>query len=70
MEELHLFRTPAGYQASIRLERDGTWSLIVDRFFEGEPWSLEDREWYYNLSLREAADCLTEELFGVRTRNS
>jgi hypothetical protein len=66
MEEIRLFRVPAGYQASLRLEMDGHWTLIVDRFFEGEPWSELDRAVYERLSLAEAADCLLQELFTVR----
>jgi hypothetical protein len=66
MEEIRLFRVPAGYQASLRLEVDGCWTLIVDRFFEGEPWVESDRAVYAELSLAEAADCLLQELFTAR----
>lgn len=66
MDEVRLFRVPAGYQATLRLERDGTWTLIVDRFYEGEMWSVLDRELYSELSLAECADALLQELFTLR----
>jgi hypothetical protein len=66
MEDVRLFRVPAGYQATIRLERTGAWTLIVDRFYEGEMWSILDREVYDGLSLAECADSLLQELFLVR----
>jgi hypothetical protein len=66
MEEIHLFRVPAGYQATVRLERDGTWTLIFDRFYEGEMWDARDRDIYHQLSLAEAADVVLGEIFTVR----
>jgi len=66
MEEIRLFRVPSGYQANLRLSSSGAWTLIVDRFFEGEPWLESDRSVYELLSLAEAADCLLQELFIVR----
>ena len=67
MEEIRLFRVPTGYQASLRLEVNGWWTLVVDQFFEGEPWSESDRCVYERLSLAEAADCLLQEIFTVRS---
>lgn len=61
-----LFRTPTGYQATIRLEPNGWWTAIVDRFYEGEPWSETDRCVYENCSLAEATDCLLGEILTLR----
>lgn len=66
MVEPHLFRVPAGYQATFRLERDGTWTLVLDRFYEGEMWSIYDREVYHELSLAEASETLLSELSSLR----
>lgn len=66
MEEIRLFRTPTGYQASLRLEPNGWWTVIIDRFFEGEPWREGDRSVYERLSLEEATDAMLQEVFSVR----
>jgi hypothetical protein len=67
MEEIKLFRVPAGYQATVRLERDGTWTLIFDRFFEGEMWDSRDRDVYHELSLAECADVVLQGFFTAQT---
>jgi hypothetical protein len=67
VEEIRLFRIPIGYGSTIRLEHNGWWVLVVDRFYEGEPWTPADRTVYERLSLAEAADCLLQELFTVHT---
>jgi hypothetical protein len=60
----HLFRMPTGYQLTIRLERNRTWTVIADRFFEGEPWSEIDRDVYESLSLTEASDVMLSVVYG------
>lgn len=67
MTDARLFRTATGYATTIRLERNGTWSLTIDRFYEGEAWSIDDRSVYADLSLREATDVLLCEVFSART---
>ena len=66
MTEDRLFRTPVGYQATFRLEANGTWTAIVDTFYEGEMWSHEDRNVYERLSLLEACETLLCELSAGR----
>lgn len=62
--EQHLFRMPSGYQLTVRLERGGGWTVIADRFYEGEPWSERDRDVYHQLSLTESADVILGVLYG------
>lgn len=66
MEEIRLFRVPTGYAASIRIDATGCWTLLVDRFYEGEPWSAHDRDVYESMSLAECADALLGAIFTVR----
>lgn len=56
MHDVPLFRMPTGYQLTIRLERDRTWTVIADKFYEGEAWTERDRDVYERLSLTESAD--------------
>lgn len=58
MEESRLFRTPNAYVAVFRLDHDGTWALHIDTMYEGEPWSMNNRDRYESLSLLEASDVL------------
>jgi hypothetical protein len=62
--EPNLFRLPTGYQLTVRLERNRTWTVIADRFFEGEPWSSSDRDVYEALSLTEACDVMLSVVYG------
>jgi hypothetical protein len=62
--EPNLFRMPTGYQLTIRLERNRTWTVIADCFYEGEPWASSDRDVYEALSLTEAADVMLSVLYG------
>lgn len=66
MEETRMFRVTTGYQASLRLNVSGWWTLIIDHFFEGEPWGPQDRSVYERLSLAECADCLLGEISTAR----
>jgi hypothetical protein len=66
MDDARLFRIPAGYAAAFRLQSNGCWLLVIDRFFDGEPWSIEDRSVYDDLSLAECADVLLGELSTIR----
>lgn len=66
MEETRLFRIPAGYAAAFRLQSNGAWLFIIDRFYDGEPWSIDDRSVYDDLSLAECADVLLGELSAAR----
>ena len=59
-----MWRMPAGYQLTVRLERDRTWTVIADRFYEGEPWQASDRDVYERLSLTESADVILGVLYG------
>lgn len=63
MQDLPLFRMPSGYQFTVRLERDRTWTVIADSFYEGEPWTERDRDVYERLSLTESADVLLGVLY-------
>lgn len=67
LEETRLFRVPAGYQATLRLERDGTWTLVLDHFYEGEMWSHLDRDVYAEMSLLEATETVISAVFTART---
>lgn len=62
MTELRLFRVPTGYATRFHLEVAGGWTLVLDHFYEGEPWSPDDRAVYEGLSLAECADVLLSEL--------
>ena len=64
MEQSPLWRMPAGYHITIRLERDRTWTVIADRHYEGEPWTINDRDVYERLSLTESADVVLGVLYG------
>lgn len=64
MREEHLFRTPYAYQFTFKLHPGGGWAINADTFYEGEPWSLEDRRVFEDLSLSEATDVLLVLLFG------
>lgn len=64
MIEPALFRAPSGYQLTVRLERNRTWTVIADRFYEGEPWASSDRDVYERLSLTESADVVLGVLYG------
>lgn len=67
MEDARLFRVPSSYAMSLRLGPNGGWTLVIDRKFEGEPWRLDDRSVYEDLSLLEATEVVTAEVFVVRT---
>jgi len=54
---------PTGYQLTVRLERNRSWTVIADRFYEGEPWASSDRDVYESLSLTEAADVVLNTIF-------
>lgn len=66
LTDLRLFRVPTGYATRFRLETAGGWTLIVDRYYEGEPWSPEDRSVYEGMSLAECADVLLSEVSAAR----
>jgi len=55
---------PTGYQLTVRLERAGGWTVVADRFYEGEPWNEQDRDVYTELSLTEAADVVLGVIYG------
>lgn len=54
MSQQQLFALPAAYAISIRLEANGTWSLMVSKSYVGQPFSELDRSTYSDLSLTEA----------------
>jgi len=64
MSQPLLFRAPTGYQLTVRLERNRTWTVIADKFYEGEPWSSTDRDVYEALSLTESADVVLGVIYG------
>jgi hypothetical protein len=64
MDQPSFFRMPTGYQLTVRLERDRTWTVIADRFYEGEAWASSDRDVYDRLSLTESADVILGVLYG------
>lgn len=58
MHQPPLFDIPDAYAATLRLEVDGTWTLVVAWRSEASPWSDHHRETYAALSLGEALQVL------------
>jgi hypothetical protein len=66
MDETRLFRSPRAYNASIRLQHNGWWTLTIDTLYESEPWTIDDRAVYENMSLAECVDALLGEVSVAR----
>lgn len=62
MKQDRLFSLPPAYAITIRLEVDGTWSLVIAKQTEFGLWDERDRSTYEKLSLAEAIDVLAVEL--------
>lgn len=57
-----LFALPSSYAITVRLELNGTWSVVVARNHVGEPWDERMRSTYSDLSLSESIDVIAGEL--------
>lgn len=55
MQQQQFFSLPSSYAFSIKLELDGTWTLMACKLYVGQPFDERNRETYTDLSLAEAS---------------